>query len=120
LEAVLDVFAYLKRHPAAAAIVFDNELPRVRENCFKKVDWTDIYGDVVEALPPNTPTSMVQQSNMTKTKPHRLIVITLSTTSQTLGIFVRLPSCCRLTGAGGVKFSVWFLAYGIRGSGYGN
>jgi hypothetical protein len=51
-----------QRHPAAA-IVFDNELPRVRESRFKKVDWTDIYDDVVEAIPPNMPTSMVQQSN---------------------------------------------------------
>jgi hypothetical protein len=60
LEAVLDVFAYLKRHPSAA-IVFDDEIPTVRESRFKRVDWTDIYGDVVEALPPNMPIPMETQ-----------------------------------------------------------
>jgi hypothetical protein len=38
--------------------VFDNEVPNVRESRFKKIDWNDIYGDVVEALPPNMPIQM--------------------------------------------------------------
>jgi hypothetical protein len=37
LEAVFDIFAYLKRHPSAA-IVFDDALPHVQESRFKKVD----------------------------------------------------------------------------------
>jgi hypothetical protein len=54
LEAVLDVFAYLKKHQSAA-IVFDDDLPIIDEKQFKEVDWSDIYGNVEEALPPNMP-----------------------------------------------------------------
>jgi hypothetical protein len=57
LDAVFDVFAYLKRHPTAA-IVFDDAVPLVDERRFKRVDWSDIYGDVQEALPPNMPTPL--------------------------------------------------------------
>jgi hypothetical protein len=57
LEAVLDIFAYLKRHPAAA-IVFDDKIPDLDDRRFKKVDWRDIYGDVSEPLPPNMPTPL--------------------------------------------------------------
>jgi hypothetical protein len=49
LEAVLDVFAYLKKHQSAA-IVFDDDLPIIDEKRFKQVDWSDIYGNVEEAL----------------------------------------------------------------------
>jgi hypothetical protein len=41
-----------------AAIVFDDEISNVRESRFKIVDWSDICGDVVEALPPNMPIPM--------------------------------------------------------------
>jgi hypothetical protein len=54
LEAVLDIFAYLKKHQSAA-IVFDDDLPIIDERRFKQVDWSDIYRNVEEALPPNMP-----------------------------------------------------------------
>jgi hypothetical protein len=54
LEAVLDIFAYLKKHQSAA-LVFDDDLPIIDERRFKQVDWSDIYGNVEEALPPNMP-----------------------------------------------------------------
>jgi hypothetical protein len=52
LEAVLDIFAYLKRHPSAAT-VFDNGAPIVRESRFKKVDWSDIYRIERKPAPPH-------------------------------------------------------------------
>jgi hypothetical protein len=55
LAAALDIFAYLKSHQTAA-IVFDDDVPYIDERRFKKVDWTGIYGNVEEALPPNMPT----------------------------------------------------------------
>jgi hypothetical protein len=54
LEAVLDVFAYLKKHQSAA-IVFNDDLPIIDEKQFKEFDWSDIYGNVEEALQPNMP-----------------------------------------------------------------
>jgi hypothetical protein len=54
LDAVLDIFAYLKQHQQAA-ILFDDAEPKIDERRFKKVDWTSIYGDVQEELPPHMP-----------------------------------------------------------------
>jgi hypothetical protein len=54
LDAVLDIFAYLKQHPQAA-ILFDESEPNIDERRFKKVDWSDIYGPVQEELPPGMP-----------------------------------------------------------------
>jgi hypothetical protein len=54
LDAVLDIFAYLKQHQQAA-ILFDEAEPIIDERRFKRVDWTDIYGSVVEELPPHMP-----------------------------------------------------------------
>jgi hypothetical protein len=54
VEVVFEIFANLKRHPAAA-IVFDDKIPFIQENQFKKVDWKSIYGDVKELLPPKMP-----------------------------------------------------------------
>jgi hypothetical protein len=54
LEAALDIFAYLKKHQSAA-IVFDDDVPAIDERRFKQFDWSDIYGNVEEALPPNMP-----------------------------------------------------------------
>jgi hypothetical protein len=54
LSAVLDVFAYLKQHQQAA-ILFDATEPNIDECRFKKVNWSDIYGDVQEELPPKMP-----------------------------------------------------------------
>jgi hypothetical protein len=54
LEAALDIVAYLKKHQSAA-IVFDDDVPVIDERRFKQVDWSDIYGNVEEALPPNMP-----------------------------------------------------------------
>jgi hypothetical protein len=54
LSAALDVFAYLTQHQQAA-ILFDETEPNIDESRFKKVDWSDIYGDVQEELPPRMP-----------------------------------------------------------------
>jgi hypothetical protein len=54
LDAVLDIFAYLKQHQQAA-ILFDDAEPRIDERRFKRVDWASIYGDVQEELPPHMP-----------------------------------------------------------------
>jgi hypothetical protein len=55
--AEMDIFLYLKSHQSAA-IVFNNAVPNIDERRFKRVDWSDIYGNVKEALPPNMPTPL--------------------------------------------------------------
>jgi hypothetical protein len=57
LYAAMDIFSYLKSHQSAA-IVFNDAVPNIDERRFKRVDWSDIYGNVEEALPPNMPTPM--------------------------------------------------------------
>jgi hypothetical protein len=57
LYAAMDVFFYLKSHQSAA-IVFKDAIPDIDEQRFKRVDWSDIYGNVEEALPPNMPTPL--------------------------------------------------------------
>ena len=52
LEAVFHLFNYLeKRHNAR--IVFDPTYPVVDTSVFKECDWKAMYGNVVEAIPPN-------------------------------------------------------------------
>jgi hypothetical protein len=54
LEALLHLFAYLdKKHNAR--IVFDPRYPNIDMTVFKEFDWKHFYGDVHEAIPPNTP-----------------------------------------------------------------
>jgi hypothetical protein len=50
----LHIFAYLeKKHNAR--MVFDPTYPKVDMSAAPAHDWTDFYGDVVEAIPPNAP-----------------------------------------------------------------
>ena len=56
LNAVYHIFAYLKHHLNGGRIVFDDAEPKVDESAFQpKQDWTDMYGDVEEELPPKYP-----------------------------------------------------------------
>ena len=55
MEAVYQVFAYLKRYPARS-IAFDPTEVEVDESAFQSnVDWDDFYQDAFEAMPPNMP-----------------------------------------------------------------
>jgi hypothetical protein len=57
LEATYHISAYLKRHKKSS-IVFDPIAPNLDESAFHKAPttaWREIYGDVVEELPPNMP-----------------------------------------------------------------
>jgi hypothetical protein len=54
LEAVYHVYRYLKaRHNSR--IVFDPSYPEIDLSNFQEHDWTKIYGDVKEAIPPDAP-----------------------------------------------------------------
>ena len=55
LEAAYRVFEYLYNHMNGGRVVFDDRLPEVKEEQFKKVDWKQIYGDVTEDLQTNMP-----------------------------------------------------------------
>ena len=54
LAQVLHIFAYLKKHHNYA-LVFDPSYPDVKIDTFPKHDWTKLYGDVKEAMPPDMP-----------------------------------------------------------------
>jgi hypothetical protein len=56
LNQVLHIFAYLRCHDQSS-IVFDPNHVDWDEEQFKKFDWTDFYGNIKEALPPNAPAS---------------------------------------------------------------
>ena len=49
---VFHIFAYLKKHHNSA-LVFDPSYPGVNIDTFPKHDWTNLYGDVKEAMPPD-------------------------------------------------------------------
>ena len=54
LEAALHIMGYLKqRHNTR--LVFDPTIPDINLSQFPKYDWTEFYGDVSEALPPDMP-----------------------------------------------------------------
>jgi hypothetical protein len=54
MEAVFHIFAYLKaKHNSR--MVFDPSYPVIDESQFKEHDWSNFYGDVKEAIPPNAP-----------------------------------------------------------------
>ena len=54
LEAVLHIMGYLKlRHNSRLA--FDPSYPDIGHSNFQECDWTGLYGDAVEAVPPNAP-----------------------------------------------------------------
>ena len=55
LNAVLHVFAYLKsKHNSR--IVFDPTMPKITDGTFKKYEWVNFYGNIMEVLPRNAPT----------------------------------------------------------------
>ena len=54
LAQVFHIFAYLKKHHNYA-LVFYPSYPDVNIDKFPKHDWTNLYGDVKEAIPPNMP-----------------------------------------------------------------
>jgi hypothetical protein len=55
LQAVYDIFAYLKKHENST-MVFDDAVPFIDQRRFNPVNWSQFYGDVHEAIPPNMPT----------------------------------------------------------------
>jgi hypothetical protein len=54
LNAMYDIFAYLKKHENST-VVFDPNEPELDRRMFNEYDWTDFYGDVKEAIPPAMP-----------------------------------------------------------------
>lgn len=54
LQAVYDVFAYLKKHENST-IVFDDAVPFIDQRRFNPVNWSQFYGDIQEPMPPNMP-----------------------------------------------------------------
>ena len=57
LEAAYRVFGYLYSHKRGDRVVFDDDMPEVKEEQFKRVDWKSIYGDITEDIPCNIPES---------------------------------------------------------------
>ena len=56
LEALYHVFAFLKKHQDLGVIAYDPKTPPIDESVFEhNVDWTSIYGEVEEELPPKMP-----------------------------------------------------------------
>ena len=57
IEAVYDIFAFLKTHPRLNIVLDPRPVP-LDENAFANVElsaWRDLYGDVAEELPPKMP-----------------------------------------------------------------
>jgi hypothetical protein len=54
LEAVYHIYSYLKGHDRCT-MVFDDAPVTFSQADFQTFDWTDFYGDVREAIPPNSP-----------------------------------------------------------------
>jgi len=54
----------LKKHENST-LVFDDAVPFIDEQCFKKVNWKEFYGDVTEAIPPNRPEPRGNKIKMT-------------------------------------------------------
>jgi len=54
LEAALHIMGYLRlRHNSR--LIFDPSYPKINKKLFPKYDWTEFYGDVEEAIPPDMP-----------------------------------------------------------------
>jgi hypothetical protein len=64
LNAMYDIFAYLKKHENST-VVFDPNEPLLDPRMFNKFDWTDFYGDVKEAIPPGMPEPLGNAVTMT-------------------------------------------------------
>ena len=54
MEAVYNIFAYLKKHENSK-IVFDPRRPAYDDSWFVEAKWKDLYGDVTEDIPTNKP-----------------------------------------------------------------
>ena len=54
LEAALHIMGYLKQKHNTR-LVFDPTIPDINLSQFPKYDWTEFYGDIKEALPPDMP-----------------------------------------------------------------
>jgi hypothetical protein len=56
LEALYNVFAYMKSHLDIGHVAFDPKTPVVDESAFNNgADWKEFYGEVQEELPPKMP-----------------------------------------------------------------
>ena len=54
LDAIYQIFAYLKRHDRST-LVFDDAEIMIDEKLFTKVNWEDFYEEREEEIPPNMP-----------------------------------------------------------------
>jgi hypothetical protein len=63
LDAVYHLFAYLSLYHNAR-VVFDLTYPDGDMRAFIKTDWKPMYGDVKEAIPPNTPVTRGKAINL--------------------------------------------------------
>jgi hypothetical protein len=54
LEQVLHIFSYLKRQ-SSSAMVFDSTEPVIDESIFPQRDWSTLYPEAAESIPPNVP-----------------------------------------------------------------
>ena len=54
LEAVYHIFGYIAQQERSR-LVFDPSTPDINYAAFSDVDWTDLYGDVQEEVPPDMP-----------------------------------------------------------------
>jgi len=54
LEAIYHIYSYLKSHERCT-MVFDDAIVKYAQADFQSFDWTDFYGNVKEAIPPNAP-----------------------------------------------------------------
>ncbi len=54
LEAAIHVMGYLRLKPNTR-LVFDPTYPDINLDSFPSYDWTEFYGDVMEAIPTNMP-----------------------------------------------------------------
>jgi hypothetical protein len=64
LEALYQIFAFLKKHPVSQ-VRFDPNEADFKSSDFPDCDWTDFYGDVKEVLPPNMPEPLGKPVTMT-------------------------------------------------------
>jgi hypothetical protein len=64
LNSVFHVFAYLSsKHNAR--LIYDTSYPRIESNASKSdKDWRAFYGEMKEAIPPNTPPPKVRSVNI--------------------------------------------------------
>ena len=63
LDVIFRVFSYLKtKHNSQ--LVFDPSHPEINHSDFPDNDWTSMYGNVTEAIPPDAPTLHGKEVNL--------------------------------------------------------